>query len=195
MYVLSPRDIATGEPVDWDNVGPCQNLGKVPDVSLIEPGDVILFAPLRPAAHQKLIKWVQSLASQSSSEWTHAAIAFDKDRIVEAITRNGVCCGSLFDSCADYKIKIRRPTNLSPIERMRFAMEAMSNISKSYSLLRALSIFTKRTMGIPGPLPSEGNDMFTACFQCILRCYKQEVSPRNKGGRGHSRSSCPHPLP
>jgi len=144
MTILSPNDSPTGLPVNWDTSAACVKLGMAPDVDLIEPGDIILFAPIKPALHQKGIISAQKGLPLNSVRWTHAAIAFDRNRIVEAVVKGGVMCGNLFDSCGNHYIKIRRPVGLTQVERMRFAMEALSNISTKYSLLYAAKIGLSR---------------------------------------------------
>lgn len=144
MPYLSPNDAPTGEAVDWDTSDACLSLGKAPDVGLIEPGDVILFAPIKPAFHQRAIMRAQR-TMPAASQWTHAAVAFDRNRIVEAVVKGGVVCGDLFNSCADYKILVRRPSELTEVERMRFVIEAMSNITTPYNIGYAIRIALART--------------------------------------------------
>lgn len=178
MTILSPNDSPTGLPVNWDTSAACVKLRMAPNVDLIEPGDIILFAPIKPALHQKGIISAQKGLPSNSVRWTHAAIAFDRNRIVEAVVKGGVMCGNLFDSCGDHYIKIRRPVGLDKVERMRFAMEALSNISTKYSLLYAAKIGLSRKL--PNIFPDNlfPREKDVVCSQFISNAFVKAANSK-----------------
>jgi len=171
MSIMSPGDAAAGLPVSWDKVGQCREMGKVPDVGLIEPGDVILFSPVKPNLMQKTIIRTQNTLAPSHRAWTHAAIAFDGGRMVEALTKKGVCCGTIFDRCRDFRIKVRRAHSLNQLDRMRLAMDAMSAITTNYSLKHALAIGFSNLFQQMGKEPFYGKDSHIVCSQLISNAY------------------------
>ncbi|MGY8607365.1 hypothetical protein ACTVH1_17005 [Gluconobacter cerinus] len=146
MAILSPEDLPAGPPLDKVNQKNCVEKGRAPDITLLEAGDIILYAPLKPNYCQKIIQKINGLQPclpASAGEWTHAAISAGGDTIIEAVTRMGVRKASIFDDCFKYKILVRRANGLTKLERMNIALIAATNIEQRYDYYSALMIYMK----------------------------------------------------
>lgn len=148
QLVLSRTAQASGSKVDWVVPSTVRALGKAPDVSVLEPGDVVLFSPYQPKPHQSAIIELQKKSfAAPHARWTHVSIVFDRERIVEAVTPR-VSCSTIYSQVVHGKLRVRRAIGLTTRERYRIAIEAMSSIGRRYSVGHAVG------MGLKGLLSS-----------------------------------------
>jgi len=137
MLVLSPDQPATATAVDWEAPVHVRNLGKIPDVTCLEPGDLVLCEPVGADRVASAIQAVQRRSfSPIHARWTHVAIIFDKERWIEALTR-AVSCGSVFDRCHNHHLRFRRATGLPLDVRTAVALQAMTYLRARYTLGQA----------------------------------------------------------
>lgn len=183
MAILSPEDLPAGPPLDNVTQKKCVKKGKAPDITLLEPGDIILYAPVKPKGFQKTIQKVnrrQLGLPPSAAEWTHAAISAGGDIIIEAVTKQGVRRASIFDKCFDFKIQVRRANVFSELDRMRIALIAATNIKQRYDYYSALMIYMKtkwpdKFENFPH-LPSSR----TICSRLVSTSYMEAAVASNK---------------
>jgi hypothetical protein len=112
-----------------------RNFGFVPDLSLCQPGDLILsFSRSR----DKIGQWIVHAQNQAGfaaehSRWTHAAVFLYEDFIVEADPGAGVRNRSLYEDIPDSVLRVRRHPNLSDVERYKIALCALRMQGLRYS--------------------------------------------------------------
>lgn len=126
-------------PVDWEVPFALKRLNKAPNVELLEAGDVLLFSPLKPNFVQRLIQRSQGGYPLQDARWTHVSVIFDRERLVEAVTPR-VRCGTVYDQATSGLIRARRAVGLSPGDRLRVAVEVLSELGSGYSRAYAFSI-------------------------------------------------------
>lgn len=83
-----------------------RQLGHVPDIEKLWPGDLILTQGAEGKAHANQI--FQARSSNTGSEWIHAAIYVGNWKLIEARPRKNVQINTLFDFIPRSKILIRR---------------------------------------------------------------------------------------
>lgn len=114
------------------------------DLTALEPGDLFLFRPVDPTSDSISQRITQAQSDgglhKRHAQWTHAAVYLgDGQSICEANFKvpgqeNGVTLRSAFDYCdGTYAIRARRPKNMTPQQRLRIAIGALTNLGKSYS--------------------------------------------------------------
>ncbi|MCE2580427.1 hypothetical protein LDL36_18465 [Komagataeibacter sp. FNDCR1] len=183
MAILTPADLPAGPPLDNVTQKKCVDEGKAPDITLLEPGDIILYAPMEPTGFQKTIQSVtsrQPYLPASAAEWTHAAVSAGGDTIIEAVTRTGVQKASIFDDCFDFKIQVRRAKGFSELERMRIALIAACAIKQKYDYYAAAMIYAKTRWPErfeKFPLPSTSRII---CSQLVSTSYMEAAVASNR---------------
>lgn len=183
MVILSPKDLPAGPPLDNVFHKKCVKKGKAPDITLLEPGDIILYAPVKPKGFQKTIQKVnrrQLCLPPSAAEWTHAAISAGGDIIIEAVTKTGVRKASIFDKCFESKIQVRRANGFSELDRMRIALIAATNIKQKYAYYTAAMIYAKTRWPErfeKFPLLSTSR---TICSQLVSTSYMEAAVASNR---------------
>ena len=121
--------------------------GRVIDFTALEAGDLLLFRSVNPAANSISRRIMQAQADgglhQRHAQWTHAAVYLgDGEHICEANFKvpgqpDGVTLRSGFDYCdGEHAIRARRPKNMTPQQRLRIAIGALTNIGRSYAFGR-----------------------------------------------------------
>ena len=121
--------------------------GRVIDFTALEAGDLLLFRSVNPAADSISRRIMQAQADgglhQRHAQWTHAAVYLgDGEHICEANFKvpgqpDGVTLRSGFDYCdGEHAIRARRPKNMTPQQRLRIAIGALTNIGRSYAFGR-----------------------------------------------------------
>jgi hypothetical protein len=122
----------------------CREWGRIIDLTSLDPGDLLLFRPVNPAAGSISKKIMQAQLDgglhQRHAQWTHAAVYLgDGENVCEANFKvpgqpDGVCIRSAFAYCdGNHAIRARRPRNMTPQQRLRIAIGALTSIGKSYS--------------------------------------------------------------
>lgn len=142
---LHPDAAATGRVrVDFElGEGP-RAWGRILDLSALEPGDLLLFRPITPSSDSISQRITQAQLSAGlhvrHAQWTHAAVYLgDGQNICEANfkapgQKDGVVIRSVFDYCdGSSAIRARRPRNMTPQQRIRIAIGALTNLGKGYS--------------------------------------------------------------
>lgn len=131
--------------------------GRIIDLSALEPGDLLLFRQIDLAADTISSRIVQRQIDggfpQRHAQWTHAAVYLgDGENICEANfkvpgQRDGVALRSAYSYCdGNYAIRARRPRNMTPQQRLRIAIGALTNLGKSYSFIQIVK-FAKAANG------------------------------------------------
>jgi hypothetical protein len=142
---LLPDTAVTGRiRVDFELSEGCRKWGRVLDLSALAPGDLFLFRPTAPGTDsisQRITKaQVSAGLHLRHAQWTHAAVYLgDGQNVCEANFKtpgqpDGVAIRSVFDYCdGTSAIRARRPSNMSPQQRIRIAIGALTNLGKGYS--------------------------------------------------------------
>lgn len=123
--------------------------GRILDLSGLEPGDLILTRPVDPNSDRisRSIMEAQERGGfhRRHAQWTHAAVYLgDGEHICEANfklpdMRDGVVLRSAFHYCdGTYALRARRPRNMTPQQRIRIAIGALTSIGKSYNFIQVL---------------------------------------------------------
>jgi cell wall-associated NlpC family hydrolase len=131
--------------------------GRIIDFTALEAGDLLLFRPVNLAADSISRRIMQPQDDgglhQRHAQWTHAAVYLgDGEHICEANFKvpgqpDGVTLRSGFEYCdGGYAIRARRPKNMTPQQRLRIAIGALTNIGKSYSFWQIVK-FAKAAAG------------------------------------------------
>jgi hypothetical protein len=118
--------------------------GEIIDLTQLEAGDLLLFRPTDPGSDSISagIKKAQLAGGlpERHAQWTHAAVYLgDDEHICEANFKvpghpNGVIIRSAFAYCdGHHAIPARRPKNMSPKQRLRIAIGALTSLGKGYN--------------------------------------------------------------
>lgn len=118
--------------------------GRILDTSHMEAGDLFLTRLIAPETDRVSRAIIDSQERggfhRRHAQWTHAAVYLGDDEYVcEANFKipgysNGVILRSAFFYCdGSYAIRVRRPRNMTPKQRLRIAIGALSNLGVPYS--------------------------------------------------------------
>jgi hypothetical protein len=137
-------DAASGGSVRIDHELPkeARDWGRLLDLSALEAGDLILFRPI-PAGSDRIsleiVRAQKEFLHERHAQWTHAAVYLgDDEHICEANFKvpnipYGVNIRSIFCYCdGGHAIRARRPLNMSPKQRLRIAIGAVTNVGARY---------------------------------------------------------------
>ena len=156
--------------------------GAVASECRIEPGDLLLFSPVKPNLTARSIHHVQRELGNVGAHayWTHAAIATVEGHLVEAdfpVTAYRVLGPRFIHSF----VRVRR-AKLNREERQRIALYAMSMHGQRYPLERVIA------RAVEVPLNAFGNLSFVrlsgravVCSQLVEVAF-QRVARRSLGG-------------
>jgi hypothetical protein len=148
-YVLDIRNIepwqVSPDPIEPDMALPRGILeaGYVPDISVLQPGDLILSALLSkfelvPSG----ISFAQGTGySQRHSRWTHVAVYLGNQFLICEATRKGVKLGSLLHTVLDSVVRVRRGFNdgafLDRESGWRTALFSVARLTEPYDYSHA----------------------------------------------------------
>jgi len=189
---LLPDTAVTGRiRIDFElSEGP-RKWGRILDLSALEPGDLLLFRPTSPNTDSISRRIAQAQLSAGlhirHAQWTHAAVYLgDGQNICEANfkspgQKDGVVIRSVFDYCDGMSaIRARRPKNMTPQQKIRIAIGALTNLGKGYSFNQIVNFavdasqegLLNRFKGIfgssPGPRPPPQSFVCSTLYQDAL---------------------------
>jgi len=135
---------AAGIRIDRELPSQARLWGRIIDLTQLEAGDLLLFRPINPAqdsiSRRIMQKQIDGGMPNRHAQWTHAAVYLgDDEHICEANFKvpgqaDGVVIRSAFDYCdGAHAVRARRPKNMSPKQRLRIAIGALTNLGKGYS--------------------------------------------------------------
>jgi len=138
--VLDPEDRRrSGADVQLDRVPRAiRDTGCYPDLSLLQPGDLLLVSPTAPSATAKLIIWAQrQVHTAHDASWMHAALYLGDNAIVE-IDGGGVNVSPLFKYVLTHRMVFRRVlredgSDIDAITGYRIALAALKEFKRSYA--------------------------------------------------------------
>ena len=168
--ILDPRHIPSGCPACAPPAAlpdKVRQLGHLPRVDRLLPGDLILISPLAPTWTQKVIRKAQETGgySPSDAQWTHAAVYLGtRFAICEATALKGVRQGSLLDSLANHLVRVRRDYALDSDTRWRMALEAALQIGTRYGLVSGAKFGVRALKGLHRP--QNKNTQSTSALNC-----------------------------
>lgn len=168
--ILDPRHIPSGCPTCSPTAtipAKVRQLGHLPSVDRLLPGDLILISPLAPTCMQKLIQTTQNKGGYSAedAQWTHAAVYLGTGfTICQATLLRGVRRGSLLDSLANHLVRVRRDNALDSDTRWRMALEAALQIGTRYGLLSGAKFGFRALKGLHRP--QKANTQSTSALNC-----------------------------
>ncbi len=195
---LHPDAAVTGKiRVDFElSEGP-RKWGRILDLSALEPGDLLLFRPTKPSTDSisENISKAQLAAGLHvrHAQWTHAAVYLgDGQNVCEANfkspgQKDGVVIRSVFDYCdGTSAIRARRPKNMTPQQRMRIAIGALTNLGKGYDFRQIVNFavdasrqgWLVRLKGVFGS--SDGPRLPPQSFVCST-LYQDALTYASKG--------------
>jgi hypothetical protein len=178
QHFLDPRDLGNPgreyEPDEIPSVDVCR-FGFYPDISALQPGDLILVHNLYGNITHKIIERVQARAYQSEhSMWHHAAVYLGHfDDICEADLA-GVCTNSLDRyACGKHLIRVRRGRDLDDNTRWRTAIRALTRLrqSCSYSTILDTGYLAIKRFKQYGPIKRSANSGLI-CSQLYSDAYQ-----------------------
>ncbi len=131
-----------------------RDLGHLPNLELLLPGDLILISPISPTSFQREIQKTQKTGGyhKDDAQWTHAAVYLGWHfNICEATIKSGVRQASLLDSLATHRVRFRRFPGLDVDFRWKIAVSAALQIGTSYGIVSAIKIYLRSTKGLHLP--------------------------------------------
>jgi len=115
-----------------------RNAKAYPDLSKLQPGDLLLVSPLKRSLNARLIIWAQGRVHREvDAQWMHAAIYLGDNALVE-IDGGGVKVSLLFKYAATHRMLFRRVIDASKTEvdqatGFRIAIAALKEFKRSYA--------------------------------------------------------------
>lgn len=147
---LLPKTPPVGEVrIDRELPDEARKWGRIIDLSNLEAGDLIL-TRLVNAKSDRITRKIMEAQEKGGfhrrhAQWTHAAVYLgDDEHICEATFKfpglnDLVAMRSAHTYCdGTYAIRARRPKNMSPKQRLRIAIGALTNLGSQYSYRQIL---------------------------------------------------------
>jgi hypothetical protein len=138
--ILDPtaRTASTGA-VQLDRVPKAiRDTGAYPDISILQPGDLLLVSPVEPSVTARMIIWAQRQVHDAEhAQWMHAALYLGENAVVE-IDGGGVRVSSLFKYVLTHRMLFRRVLDaanqdIDPISGYRIALAALKQFRRRYA--------------------------------------------------------------
>lgn len=125
-----------------------RNFGFVPAVESLLPGDLILYSDTDTVS--RLITASQERAgfAREHARWSHAAVYLDDGFLVEALPLSGVNQRSIYEGIPSGLLRFRRLQSLSPIDRYRVALRALSRLGQTYSIGKVPKLSLRMAAGL-----------------------------------------------
>ncbi|MFN3262982.1 MAG: hypothetical protein ACE37J_20730 [Pikeienuella sp.] len=185
MFILEPTNVG-------DHTDDLITFGELPervkafgyfvDLSMLSPGDILLFDGVEPTKGGRAVKVIQSKSfEETHARWSHAAIYISKGVIVEALPRGGVVERSISEYVPGYTIRALRIPDLSEAERFEIAFAALRKTKQYYSLVGAGFEFVRVTLNLQNSKYRIGRMVF-----CSQICYASIIE-----GAGVFPEGCP----
>lgn len=127
------------------------DLGHLPALEQLLPGDLILVSPVSPSFKQRGIRDAQKRGGyhEDDARWTHAAVYLGFNFDICESTIEGVHIASLLDYLATCLVRIRRDkSTLGQDQRWRIAVSAASQMRRGYGFLSVVKIFFRALVGL-----------------------------------------------
>lgn len=124
--------------------------GRYPATGLLLPGDVLLFAPIKPSPSQETIRLIQSKwgAAPEHARFTHAALYVGLDHLLcESIPNRGVTYSPLWQRIGAACLLVRRWPGLTLSQRQQIARVAVRLLGRPYGWKSGLLESLKRGWG------------------------------------------------
>jgi hypothetical protein len=152
QIIIDPSNCGDPDSTISINVLPpsARRFGFVPDVTFLQPGDLILSYSRSFDLTGNLIVRAQSQAgfTEEHSRWTHAAVFLYEDFIVEAVPEAGVISRTLYEDIPGSVLRVRRRPNLDVVERYQIALCALRKQGMRYSRVAALRAGWRASNGL-----------------------------------------------
>lgn len=125
-----------------------RRFGFVPAVDSLLPGDLVLYSDTDTVS--RLITAAQERAgfAHEHARWSHAAVYLDDGFLVEALPLSGVNQRSIYEGIPAGLLRFRRLQNLSPIDRYRIALRALSRLGQTYSVGKVPKLSLRMAEGL-----------------------------------------------
>src|SRR5438132_424141 len=103
-----------------------RQLGRFPDTSHWQVGDLILFGEINPGFRSRSIALAQTRLGYAPKDarWTHAAVYVERDYICHATPFRGVRYEKIYPYIGNHILRVRRDASLSQSERFQIALQA-----------------------------------------------------------------------
>jgi hypothetical protein len=160
-----------------------------PNSSVLLPGDVILFRPLKPSAVQRqIISFQRKRYDDAHSGYTHGAIYLGSDGLLcEAVFPGGVQFGSIDDRLEDSCIAVRRAPQISLDLRYSVARAAAGYRGVRYGWedllrLRLTPDYTRKRLGSENLSDDVVHSLVcsTLCARALMRGHVSLLAPEKE---------------
>ncbi|MFG1359638.1 hypothetical protein [Xanthobacter pseudotagetidis] len=115
----------------------CRDFGHVPDVTAMQPGDLVLFGAVKPTWNGRIVVDAQRRGgfAEQDCQWSHVAVYLYDWYVVEALPWHGVIQRNILEYVPGFRMRIRRAPALAMEDRYRIALRALSMFGQGYSHL------------------------------------------------------------
>lgn len=183
--LLDPADIGQPSAVQSAHTrlpSRIREFGYLPDVSLWQPGDLLLFSAVRQRFLQRQIVTTQEKAGcdKSDARWHHAAVYVGDYYLCDAVP-GGVRYRSITEFVPDHKIRARRDTCLSQQQRFGVVIHALKRLNTPYSLRSAVWVWVAAWSRITVPVDTRLRRPATLCSQLFDEAYAEATNQLLRG--------------
>jgi hypothetical protein len=148
QVVLDPAEPVAGPPIRPGRPLPmaARLFGRLPDTSVLLPGDIVLFNRIDRRFSHRAIERVQGRYGFAADDarWHHAAIYVGQDAVCEA-GLGGVRFHTMLDRLTTYRLRVRRLPDLDERTRFDIAVQAMSNLRRRYGCREIMALLVGQT--------------------------------------------------
>ena len=145
---LDPRETDESESAaDWIPDGPLppelRRFGYYPDITLLQPGDLILVSPVKLSGIPKRIAATQETGGYAPEDarWTHAAVYMGARVGLCEATHRGVHASLLHEYVGKHLFRVRRDPTLDRDTRWEIVVNSLVRLNTPYSLRSVGTIF------------------------------------------------------
>ena len=145
-----------------------------PDTRVLQPGDLLLFEPIKPSVSQTLIQRFEQ------GTFTHAAVYLQSDRVICDANYDAkkVIMASLESYLKDYCLIGRRAPDIDAAGRSRIALMASTLLDQKYDAWPIFKAALERTVGIRNELKNP--ETLDKPFVCSTLCEHAIVAATGK---------------
>lgn len=175
QLVLDPDDrtVVGSIQVDYPLPVSVRSFGRLPDAGALLPGDLLLFRAKNADFVGRRIEGAQRRGgfSADDSRWTHAAVYVGDHALCEARPFRGVGYSNFYSYIGGHYIRARRDPSLTTDQRYRLAIEALTRLRRSYSILRIAWLARQSFVGYWSPVAPVVVAQRLVCSQLYADAY------------------------